>query len=211
MPAVTITLSDEEHALLMDEYKQMSIEWLRRNPASVPPQFEQWLAGMTVAGARERSRSTAEVDQLRTLNSIEKLVTGLKAHGFGLAHLGKPGNDPAESAASLAETLVADLGLSLTRAKRIEELLVYYAKSARDIADAAHVGVTNRAYGALHEAYRELLERTAKAALSHLGEEQALGRAEGGAAILVSVQAMNRRNATEKTEEFKANLRSLKK
>lgn len=210
MPEINIPLSDNEHRMLSDEYKKMSIDWLRTNIASVPPPFEQWLAGRLTIGIGSAASREREIEELRIFNVIEKLITGLQPHAFGLAHLGKPDAEPAESATALAQSLAADLGLSPLRAKRIQDLLAYYSKSAKEIADLAHVGVTKRAYGALHEAYRELVQRTEKA-FDHLGEDKALGRVEGGIAILVSLQVMNRNMATEKTEAFRQQVRDSEK
>lgn len=205
MPDITIVLSDEEQRLLSDEYRKMSIEWLHNNAASLPPPFEQWIASRLVADMRQAAMSKHDVEEMHAINAIEKLVTGLQRHGFGLAHLGRQSEMP-EAIGRLAQATAYGLGLSLHTAKRIQELLDYYVKSAKEVADLAHVTVTNRAYGLLHEAYRELIERTTKAS-DHLGEEKALGRAEGAAAILVSMHVMTRDAAKEKTEAFKQQLR----
>lgn len=205
MPDITIAMGDEEHRLLSDEYRKMSIEWLRDNTASLPPPFEQWITSRLVADMRQAAMSKHEIVEMHAINAIEKLVTGLQPHGFGLAHLGKQG-EAADAIMKLAHSTAAGLGLTLHTAKRLQELLEYYAKSAREVADLAHVTTTNRAYGMLHESYRELIERTTKAS-DHLGEEKALGRVEGGAAILVSMHVMTREAATEKTEAFKQQMR----
>ncbi len=206
MPIININISDEEQRLLADEYKKMSIDWLRSKPATVPPAFEDWLGARVTASARQATMSDREVEEIRCIGAIEKLITSLRPHGFGLAQLGKRGAEPAECAEELALGLVAELGLSRTRAKRVQELLEYYSKSAREIADQAQVSMTNRTYGALHEAYRELVERTARAS-AHLGEDKALGRVEGAVAMLVSLNVMNRQTAKEKTEAFKQQAR----
>lgn len=205
MPDITIRLSDEDHRLLSDEYKKMSIEWLRGHSGSLPPPFEEWIAGRLASGTRAASMSRQSIEEMHAFNAIEKLVTGLQAHGIGLANMNRHG-DAFEAIEKLAETTASGLGLSLHTGKRLQELLEYYCKSAKEVADRAHVTMTNRGYGLLHEAYRELVERTTKA-LDHLGEEQALGRVEGAAAILVSAHVMTREAAREKTEAFRQHMR----
>jgi len=209
MPDITITVSDEDHRLLTDEHKKMSIEWLRDHAASLPPTFEQWLAARLVETVRRDTLSKHDLAEMQAINAIEKFVTGLQRNGFGLASLSRH-SDAAEAVGKLAEATASGLGLSLHAGKRIQELLEYYAKSAREIADLAQVSMTNRAYGAMHEAYRELIERTTKA-LDHLGEEKAMGRVEGGAAILVSMHVMTREAAKEKTEAFRHQMRDPQK
>lgn len=209
MPDITISLSDDDHRMLSDEYKKMSIDWLRTHPSSLPPPFEQWLASQLVADIRQAMMNKHEVKEMHTINAIEKMITSLQRHGFGLANLTRHG-DPEEACTKLAQATASDLGLATHTAKRIQELLAYYSRSAREVADLAHVTMTNRAYGALHEAYRELMERSTKA-LDHLGEDQAIGRVEGGAAILVSMHVMNRQTAKEKTDAFKLQARNARK
>lgn len=210
MPEISISIDDEEHQLLSDEYKKMSIEWLRTHAGSVPPPFEQWLATRLVSSVRRAGVPERGMDEMRSLAALEKLITGLRPHGFGLAHLRKHETEQAEAATAFAQTLAQDLGLSIQRTKRIEELLAYYAKTAKEIADAAHVGITNRAYGALHEACRELIERTSDAC-DHLGEDKAVGRVEGAVAVLVALNATSRDNAREKTEAFRQQMRQRRK
>lgn len=206
MPDINITINDEDQRLLAEEYRKMSIDWLRLNAAALPPPFEQWLAAEMMTRMRATLQNKQAVEELLAVDAIEKLVTSLQQHDFGLAHLGRRGSDPGESAASLAQATAAGLHLPQHAAKRLQELLEYYAKSARETADLAHLSMTNRAYGALHEAYRELIERTVKA-LDHLDEKQALGRVEGGAAILVSMNVLSRQAAQEKTEAFRQQAR----
>lgn len=205
MPDITITMSDEEHRLLSDEYRKMSIEWLRDNASSLPPPFEQWVAARFVADMRQAAMNRHDIEEMHAISAIEKLVTGLQRHGFCLAHLGRQGESQ-DAIAKLAQATASGLGLSQHTAKRLQELLEYYAKNAKEAADLAHVTITNRAYGMLHEAYRELIERTNKAS-DHLDDEKALGRVEGAAAILVSMHVMTREAAQEKTEAFKRQLR----
>jgi len=202
MRSITITINDEEQALLTDEYKKMSIDWLRSRPGTLPPAFEQWLTDRTVASIREGGRRGNETEEIRTVDAIEKLVTALHPHGFGLVHFGKAGVEVTDSADELVGKLAAELGLSRTRAHRIRELLAHYAKHPKEIADAGQVMVTRRTYGALHEAYRELVLRTEKAR-RRLGEEKATGRVEGGVAILVSLNVMTREAAQARTEAFR--------
>ncbi|KRB87574.1 hypothetical protein [Noviherbaspirillum sp. Root189] len=202
MRSITITLNDEEQALLTEEYKKMSIDWLRCRPGTLPPAFEQWVTDRTIASIRESALRGTESEEIRAIDAIEKLITGLRPNGFGLVHFGKAGIEPADSAEELADKMATELGLSRTRANRIRELLVNYAKHPKEIADAGHVVVTRRTYGALHEAYRELVLRTEKAR-KRLGEDKALGRVEGGVAILVSLNVMTRETAQAKTDAFK--------
>lgn len=202
MPDIKITLSDEQQQMLTDEYKKACIEWLRSKPGTVPPPFEHWLAERALYGVRQSPVREHEIEELRTFNAIEELITRLQAHGFSLAHLEQRGAELGESADALAQAIVADLSLTRTRGKRIRELIEYYAKSPKEIADLGQVVVTNRAYGALHEAWRELVERTEKAR-DHLGEDKALGRVEGAVAILVGMNVMTRQAAREKTEAFR--------
>jgi hypothetical protein len=211
MHTINISLNDEEHRALSDEYRNMTLEQLHAG-ADVTP-FEQWLAARLVASAGSPAAGGAAAtgsDDICAFNAIEKLITSLKPHGFGLAWLGKYGEELPDSAAELAETLVKDLQLTRPQTRRIQELVEYYAKSAKDIADAARVVVTNRTYGALHEEFRELTERTEKA-LDHLEPGQALGRVEGAAAMLVGLRVMTRQAAKEKTDAFGQQLHDRKK
>jgi hypothetical protein len=210
MHTINISLNDEEHRALSDEYRNMTLEQLRAG-ADVTP-FEQWLAAQLVAsaGSAAATGAVSGPDDICAFNAIEKLITGLKPHGFGLAWLGKYGEELPDSAAELAETLVKDLQLTRQQTRRIQELVEYYAKSAKDIADVARVVVTNRTYGALHEEFRELTERTEKA-LDHLEPGQALGRVEGAAAMLVGLRVMTRQAAKEKTDAFGQQLHDRRK
>jgi hypothetical protein len=210
MHTINISLNDEEHRALSDEYRNMTLEQLRAGADATP--FEQWLAArlVTGAGSPATDASVAGLDDVHAFNAIEKLIISLKPHAFGLAWMGKYGKELPDSAAELAETLVKDLNLTRPQMRRIQELVEYYAKSAKDIADAARVVVTNRTYGALHEEFRELTERTEKA-LDHLEPGQALGRVEGAAAMLVGLRVMTRQVAKEKTDAFGQQLHDRKK
>ncbi|WP_151638381.1 hypothetical protein [Noviherbaspirillum aerium] len=202
MPSITLALDDTLHQRLVEEHKRMSIEWLRSHPETMPPDFNAWLIVRLATNVPQPARSERELDEMRMVNAIEKLITELAPHRFGLVHLGKTGEELADAVTELGQTLIAELGLSRSRTKRIQDLLAYYAKSPKEVADLGHVGVTNRAYGALHEAYRELAVRTEKAR-GRLGEEKALGRLEGAVAMLVSAGVMSRESAREKTEAFR--------
>ena len=209
MPDIHFAIGDEDYRVLSEEYRKASIVWLRSNPSSVPPSFEQWLGGRAVDCVKQAAMEAHEVDEMRAINAMEKLVTSFQRHGFGLAYLNRQDAEPDEAIAELAQAVAGELGLPHHTATRLRELLKYYAKSAREIADTGHVVMTNRAYGALHEAFRELTERTAKAA-DHLSDDRALGRVEGAVAILAAMQVMTRETAKEKTEAFKQALQEAK-
>jgi hypothetical protein len=208
MPAINISLSDDEYNRLQEEHKKV-VARAKHDFSVLPPTFEEWIAGRATTG-NGTAENDDELDAVRAFNAMEKLITSLRSHGFGLAHLGKQDSVPADSARELADTIVRDLRLSPQQSKRIQELVEYYSKGAREIADAAHVGITNRAYGALHEAYRDLADRTDKST-ERIGEERAIGRVEGAIAILVNMHVMDRHAAKEKTEAFKAQARNPKK
>ena len=207
MPNINITLPDDDYNKLQEEYKRMTAALPKRGLSALPPTFEEWVATRVAA---TNNAAPYGLDDVRAFNAIEKLITSLRSHDFGLAHLGKHGVAPANAAQQLAETLVRNLNMSQQQMKRIQELVEYYSKGAKEIADLAHVGVTNRAYGALHEAYRELVERTENA-VDRLGEERATGRVEGAIAILVNMHVMDRQVAKDKAEAFKLLARNSKK
>lgn len=203
MSTITVTLPDDVCDALQDEYKQMSMAWPRPGRTSLPPSFEEWL-GTRLAESTPDVK-TAKQDML-LFTAIEKLITQLQPHGFGLAHLGKNSLPLSHATRELSMHLVEHLELPETQLKRLEDLIGYYARNAKEVADLAHVGITNRTYGALHEVCRELVQRTADAA-DRLGEERAIGRAEGAIAMLVSLGVMDRTVGKEKTEEFKEQVR----
>ena len=209
MPVIEIVYSEDDNVKLKDEYQKMRALWQRLGRKSLPPTFEQWVGARAVAGDGS-SMSEVEMDDIRVFNAIEKLVTSLDAHDVALAHLARQDSAPEKSALALAQVIVTDLGLPPQYLKRIQELFEHYLKSAKEVADAAHVGVTNHAYGALHEAYRKLLDRTTKA-VEHLGSERAVGRAEGAIAILVSLDIVDRAAAEKKTRSFRLQLRNAQK
>jgi hypothetical protein len=202
MPSITLELDNILQQRLADEYKRMSIEWLRNHPGTMPPDFNHWIVERLAAGMPQTGRNERELDEMRMVNAIEKLITELVPHRFGLVHIGKAGEELDDAISELGQTLIAELGLSRSRTKRIQDLLAYYAKSPKEVADLGHVVVTNRAYGALHEAYRELVART-ETARAKLGEEKALGRVEGAVAMLVSLGVLSREAAREKTDTFR--------
>jgi hypothetical protein len=208
MPVINVSLSEDEYNKLQEEHKK-AVARARHDLTALPATFEEWIVARAAIGS-DAAPGIGGLDDLRAFNAIEKLITSLGLHGFGLAHLGKHDGVAADSARELAETIVRDLGLSQQQLKRIQELVEYYSKGAKEVADAAHVGITNRAYGALHEAYRDLADR-ADRSVDRIGEERAIGRIEGAIAILVNVHVMDRQAAKEKTEAFKALARNPRK
>jgi hypothetical protein len=209
MPEINITVSDDDYEKLQLEYKQMALSLLKPGMDVLPPSFEDWLVVRLSTRVWDDTQEVGQ-NELRAFDAIEKLVTSLGAHGFALARLGKKDDLIADSVRPLSETLVRDLKLSPLQLKRIQDLLKYYSKSAADIADMATIGVTKRCYAALHDAYLDLFNRTDKA-LERLGEERAIGRVEGAAAVLVNVRVMDRDTATQQTEAFKIQARKPKK
>jgi hypothetical protein len=208
MPAVSIVLSEEEFATLQEEYQKMAITWLRLGHKQLPPTFEQWLAQRATTNGGE-PMPDVELDDIRVFNAIEKLVTNSHQSGFALAHISKHGTS-AQAALDLAQKIVTDIKLQPQYLKRMQDLFEHYLKSAKEIADSGHIGVTNRAYGALHEAHRQLVERTEKA-VNHLGDERAIGRVEGATAILASLDVIDRSSAKKKTDAFKSQVRSVER
>lgn len=209
MSVIDVVLSEESHKKLREEYESMAATWSRLGKQSLPPTFEQWV-GLRAAENEKGSMSNAELDDMLVFQAIERLVTSLQPHGFGLAHVARNGDAPEQSAFSLAELLLNDFKLQPQYRKRLQDLFEHYVKGPKEIADMAQVGLTNRAYGALTEAYRLLCDRAAKSA-NHLDAERAIGRVEGAAAILVSLDAMDRDIAQKKTDKFKREMRSKPK
>lgn len=208
MPIINVSLTEDEYEKLQEQYHRAGSVPTVGGTVAKAASFEEWIGARITA--RDDGYGGRTLDELRIFSAIEKLITSLRSHDFGLAHLGRHDASPAISAQQLAQTLVRDLDLPQQQLKRIQDLLEYYSKSAKETADLAHVGVTNRCYGALHEAYRELVERTGKA-VERLGEERAIGRVEGAIAILVHLHVMDRQIAKEKAETFKAQARNFKK
>ncbi len=205
MPSIQIQLSDDEYHQLYEEYRKMAIAWPRPGLAALPPSFEEWAAARMLSGSAAALEEEALAD-MRVFDALEKLVTALQPHGLALTRAERRSAPPAE----LADGLARDLRLAPQQSRRLADLLGYYLKDAKEVADHAHVGITSRAYGALNEACRELIERTDKA-LPRLGEERAIGRVEGAVAILVSVNAMERDAAKDRTEAFKLRARAFEK
>jgi hypothetical protein len=208
MPVISLAYSDEDHARLQGDYMKMSAAWPKLGRKSSPPTFEQWLSARAMAV--ENTSSELDPDNVHVFNAIEKLITSLERQGFAFAHLAKHNMSQEESALELAQVMVRDLQLQPHYLKRMQDLFEHYLKSAKEVADAGQVGITNRGYGALNEAFRKLHERTAKAT-EHLSDERAIGRIEGAVAILVSLNVMDRRTAEEKTDVFRLEIRNAPK
>ncbi len=201
MPEINISVTPETHRNLLKHYQNVVDA---TQPGASSPSFDTWLLGRISTTSADEA-SEIGLSDIRSFNAIEKMVNSLHKHGYGLACYGKAGTEPEISAAVLASALVQDLRLAPQYGKRLQDLFVHYQKDAKEIADAAQVGVTNRAYGALSETFSQLVARTEKAEDS-LSEERALGRVEGGIAILVGLGIMTRVAAQKKTAEFKARL-----
>jgi hypothetical protein len=208
MAVIEIELSEDDHRRLHDEYSKMCEAWPEVGDSGLPPGFPAWL-GMRAAETQD-PQSDAELNNMRIFNAIEKLISSMPSHGFSLAHYVKHGVLRPESEHKLAQLIVREFRLPSNYAKRLEEIFVHYVKDAKEAADVAQVGVTNKAYGALNEAYRHLVERSTQS-LPSIGPDRAIGRVEGAASILVSLDAMGRDAATEKTNAFKIHARSLPK
>jgi len=208
MAVIEIELSDDDHQRLHDEYNKMCETWSHLGDSGAPPSFAAWL-GMRATETSD-PQSDAELDNMRAFNAIEKLISSLPSHGFSLAHYVKHGVLRPESEHKLAQLIVREFRLPSNYAKRLEEIFVHYVKDAKEAADVAQVGMTNKSYGALNEAYRHLVERSTQS-LPNIGPDRAIGRVEGAASILVSLDAMGREAATEKTNAFKLHARSLPK
>jgi hypothetical protein len=203
MPAITITLSDAEHRCLNDDYKEMVLAWPRLHARTPPPRFEEWLVNRALTSGNTEGVAPGSIDEARLYDAIEQVVTSLRPHGFGLM---RPVRSDKAACAALAADIAGKTGLGAQHTKRLQELLDYYARDAKELADLAQLVLTSHTYDALHENLRELKERTGKA-LGHLGEEQALGRIEGALAILVGLQAMSRQSAREQAALFKQHMR----
>lgn len=212
MPVISIILTEHDHRRLEQEYATLVAEWACPGHVGTIPGFDDWISKRVVSHAELQAHHPApgDVADINAFNAIEKLVTSLPRHGFHLAHTALPDTDPAASAQHLAQAMVSDLGLQPYYAKRLQDLFQHYLKSAKEIADVAQVGITNRAYGALTEAHRRLTERTSNA-LSKLGAEKAIGRVEGATAILVGIDVMDRGTAKKRTTAFEAEVTAARK
>lgn len=209
MPVINVVVSEVDHHYLEQEHADLVNAWARLGHQSQPPTFAKWL-GSRLKPSALVPQEDAVFSDVRLFNGIEKLITSLPQHGFHLAHTATGSADPTASSSALARAIVNDFQLQPQYAKRLQELFVHYLKSAREIADTAQVGITNRAYGALTEAHRQLTERTTDS-IAKLGAEQAIGRIEGATAILVSVDVMDRSSAKKRTSAFKVQARAIKK
>ena len=193
MPVINVVVSEIDHHHLGQEHADLVSAWARLGHQNQPPTFAQWLGGRLKPSALA-PQEDAGFSDVRLFNGIEKLVTSLPQHGFHVAHTGTGETDPTASSNALARAIVDHFQLQSQYAKRLQELFVHYLKSAREIADTAQVGITNRAYGAFTEAHRQLTQRTT-GSIGKLGAEQAIGGIEGATAILASVDVMDRLNA----------------
>ncbi|HSY28739.1 MAG TPA: hypothetical protein VK832_14620 [Burkholderiaceae bacterium] len=208
MAVIEIVLSEDDHQRLHGEYSKMCETWSRLGHGALPPTFEQWLG--VRAAENEEQQSEIELNDMRVFNAIEKLISSLPQQGFALTHYVKQGVLRPESEHNLAQLIVREFRLPMQFAKRLEEVFMHYVKDAKEVADLAQIGVTNRTYGALNEAFRHLLERSTQS-VPNLGSDRAIGRVEGAASILVSVDAMKKEAATEKTNAFKQQARGVSK
>ncbi len=209
MPVINVVINEADHHLLEQEHADLVSAWARLGHQTQPPTFAKWL-GSRLKPSDALPPEDPGMSDIRLFNAIEKMVTSLPQHGFHLAHTGIGDTNPAAASAALAKAIVDDFKLQPQYAKRMQELFLHYLKTAREIADAAQVGITNRAYGALTEAHRQLTERTT-GGIAKLGAEQAIGRIEGATAILVSVDVMDRLSARKRTNAFKLHARTVKK
>lgn len=199
MPQISISVSSEAHQNLLKSFQQ-TID--ATPPSTMPVSFDDWLLAR-ISTSKQTETSAAELNDIYSFNAIEHMVTRLHKHGYGLACYPKAAVKAEMSAGLLASAVVKDLKLTPPYVKRLQDLFKHYQKDAKDIADAAQVGITNRAYGAISEAFSLLVARTEKSE-ENLNDERALGRVEGGIAMLVNLDIMTRANATKKVAEFKA-------
>jgi hypothetical protein len=208
MAVVEIVLNERDHSRLQGEYSKMCEDWSRSGRHKLPPTFAQWLG--TRAAEAEAQTAPEALDNARLFDALERFVTSLPQQGFSFAHVAKRAASREEAAKNLAQALVRDFHLPAQYGKRLEELFAHYAKDAREVADQAQLTITNLTFGALNEAYRQLAGRT-ETALPRLGPDRAIGRVEGGAAILVEMEVLNRDSAREKTNTFKTIARNQPK
>jgi hypothetical protein len=212
MPVLQVVINEIDHQRLEQEHATLVDAWPSLGNTGLAPTFAQWL-GTRAAGEAGPDGLVArepDLDDVRLFNAIERLVSILPQHGFNLAHTTPAGTDPERCALDLSQAIVADFQLPPQYGKRLQELFMHYLKTAREIADIAQIGITNRAYGALTEAHRKLTERTILATAT-LGTDKAIGRVEGATAILVSLDVMDRATAKKRTSAFKAEARALRK
>ncbi|CAN5434393.1 hypothetical protein BH11PSE11_BH11PSE11_22700 [soil metagenome] len=205
MPILTIEYSDADHTRLQEEYIKMSIVWPQLGNKDLPPTFEAWVASRAVEG--DGSSISLDIADMHLINAVEKFIVSLEPHDFGLTHLSRDPDHVQEAILQLANALVSELHLQPQCLRRVQNLIEQHLRSPREISDSAHIGVTSRTHGALDLAYHKLIERTAKA-LSHLGEDRAVGRVEGAGAILASLHIIDRNTAEERTEAFRLQARA---
>jgi hypothetical protein len=208
MPIINVEYSDDDNMKLQEEYIKMCIVWPQLGHKDLPPPFELWVGARAVAG--DGTSISLEVDEMHLFNAIEKLLGSLDAHDFGLTHLSREDDAVEESTLHLANELVTDLKLQPKYIQRIQALFEKHLQTPKEIADAAQIGLTNRARGALYAAYKKLIERTTTA-VDHLGEERAVGRVEGAGAILASLNIIERSTAEERTDAFRQQVRAARK
>jgi hypothetical protein len=206
MPVVVIALSEEVQAKLQKQYQAMTVHWSGLGPDVTQPTFEQWLA-QRAAGSENMPTPAAEIDNLRTFHAVEKFVTSLRRHGFELVNVGKDGVFSDNSTHELARAIVTDLKLQPQYLKRVQDLLEHYLKSVQEVTNVATMFVTNRGRAILTDTYTQLVDRATNG-IAELGPERAIGRVEGAAAMLVSVEAMDRNEAQDKTDVFKIHART---
>jgi len=206
MPQISISVSSEAHQNLLNSF-QLTVD--ATQSGVLPPNFDDWLLAR-ISTIPKTDTSASELNDIYSFNAIERMVTLLHKHGYGLACYPKAAVKAEMSAALLASAIVKDLKLTTSYVKRLQDLFNHYQKDAKEIADAAQVGITNRAYGAISEAFSLLVARTEKSE-ENLNDERALGRVEGGIAMLVNLDIMTRANATKKVAEFKAKFMTQEK
>ena len=198
MPQISISVSPDAHQNLLNSFQQA----VDATPSgALAPSFDDWLLAR-ISTAPKTDTSASELNDIYSFNAIEHMVTRLHKHGYGLACYPKAAAQAEMSAALLASAIVKDLKLTAPYVKRLEDLFAHYQKDAKEIADAAQIGITNRAYGAISEAFSQLVARTEKAE-ENLNDERALGRVEGGIAMLLHLDIMTRAIAIKKAAEFK--------
>ncbi|MES2832267.1 MAG: hypothetical protein V4695_09775 [Pseudomonadota bacterium] len=213
MPVINVVLNEIDHQRLEAEHEALKKAWAKLGHSTLPPTFAAWL-GTRISQQTGGHEVDNPMGDVRLFNAIEKLITSLPIHGFQLAHTTATevptANSATASSTSLASAMVKDFKLQPHYTKRLQELFLHYLKTPKEIADAAHVGITNRAYGALTEAQRRLTARTS-ASIERLGADRAIGRIEGATAMLVSLDVMNTTTAKKHTSAFKIHARTLKK
>lgn len=207
MPAVNIIISETDRKKLQEDYDKMATAWAQQGRQSAPPPFEHW-AGERLM--RTSPVSTDEIGQMRLFSAIEQLVTSMHLHGFCLAHVAGHATPPEKSALELAQALARHFELPAHYVKRLQDVFVYYQKSAAGLVDGSPGATLLHSAAAIERTYEDLLDRTTKA-LDHLDTERAIGRIEGAIALLDSLEVIGRERAREKTQAFKSLARAKKK